>query len=168
MQDNLLQESIAEAGAALAALQRLDATVAVAESCTGGLIGHLLTEVPGASRSFRGSAVVYANDAKRDLLGVDVALLAVHGAVSEPVAVAMAVGARRQFASDVAIATSGIAGPDGGSPQKPVGTLCLALSAADVEVAWTCHFAGLSRLAFKHAAARAALAAVRAWAEKPR
>jgi PncC family amidohydrolase len=163
--DNLHQTTAA-AAAALAALQDRHATLAVAESCTGGLIGHALTEVPGASRAFRGSAVVYANDAKRDLLGVAEADLAAYGAVSEPVALAMAVGARRQYGSDVAVATSGIAGPDGGTAQKPVGTLCLAISAADEARAWTVQLPGLSRGDFKHAAARAALAAVREWAAK--
>ena len=163
--EDLETQSIAHAAATLRALQAIGATVATAESCTGGLIGHLLTEVPGASQSFLGAAVVYANAAKEAILGVDSALLQSHGAVSEPVAQAMADGARQRFASHVAVATSGVAGPDGGTAQKPVGTLCLALSAAEGSRAWTVHFSGLSRAAFKRAAADAALAAVRAWAQ---
>ena len=158
--------SVAAAQAALAALQAAGLTVAVAESCTGGLIGHLLTEVPGASRSFLGSAVVYANTAKSAVLAVAPELIAEHGAVSEPVALAMAVGARRLFASDIAVATSGIAGPGGGTAAKPVGTLCLALADAHGARAWTVHWADLDRAAFKHAAARAALAAVEASAAR--
>ena len=80
----------AAAQSAVAALRAVGATLAVAESCTGGLIGHLVTEIPGASQTFLGSAVVYANAAKTALLGVDAALIAAHGAVSEPVAQAMA------------------------------------------------------------------------------
>ncbi len=160
------QASVQAAAAALAALRARGATLAVAESCTGGLIGHLLTEVPGASAVLLGSAVVYANAAKATLLGVDAGLLRDHGAVSEPVAAAMADGARRRFCADVAVATSGIAGPAGGTADKPVGTLCLALAAADGVHAWTVQLPKLSRSAFKHAAARAVLAAVRAWAER--
>ena len=93
--DDLQQTSVAEAAATLAALHGIGATVAVAESCTGGLIGHLLTQTPGASEAFLGSAVVYANEAKQAVLGVDAELLRLHGAVSEPVAMAMAAGARR-------------------------------------------------------------------------
>ncbi len=157
---------VQEATDLLRVLHGIPATLAVAESCTGGLIGHLLTEVPGASRTFLGSAVVYANAAKYALLGVDEALLQAHGAVSEAVALAMADGARRQFRSDVAVATSGVAGPDGGTTEKPVGTLCLAVSAADWHQAWTLHVPGLARADFKYAAARAAFAAVRQWAQR--
>ncbi len=163
--EDLEAQPIARAAATLRALQAIGATLATAESCTGGLIGHLVTEVPGASQTFLGAAVVYANAAKEAILGVGPALLQTHGAVSEPVAQAMADGARQRFASDVAVATSGIAGPDGGTAQKPVGTLCLALSAAAGSRAWTVQFPGLSRAAFKRAAAGAALEAVRAWAQ---
>jgi nicotinamide-nucleotide amidase len=98
--------------------------VATAESCTAGLLAARLTERPGSSEYVAGGAVVYANDAKADVLGVDPALIADHGAVSEPVAEAMAEGALRRFDADTAVAVTGIAGPGGGSADKPVGTVC--------------------------------------------
>jgi nicotinamide-nucleotide amidase len=104
-------------------------TVALAESCTGGLIGHRLTNVPGSSAWVRGAVVAYADSAKRELLGVHAETLAAHGAVSEETAAEMAAGARRAFAVDVGLSTTGIAGPDGGTPDKPVGTVCLGLAA---------------------------------------
>ncbi len=105
-------------------------TVALAESCTGGLIGHRLTNVPGSSAYVRGAVVAYANSAKEVLLGVRAETLAAHGAVSEAVAAEMAAGARRTFGADLGIATTGIAGPDGGTADKPVGTVYLGLAAA--------------------------------------
>ncbi|HEX2485897.1 MAG TPA: competence/damage-inducible protein A [Myxococcota bacterium] len=96
-------------------------TLATAESCSGGLVGERLTAVPGASRYYRGGVVAYANEAKRDLLGVPAALLERHGAVSSQVARAMAEGARARFGVDLAVSTTGISGPDGGTPEKPVG-----------------------------------------------
>jgi nicotinamide-nucleotide amidase len=103
-------------------------TVATAESCTGGMIGELLTAAPGASSYFRGGAVVYANEQKQRLLGVSAETLASEGAVSEACVRQMAQGARRSFGVDLAVAVSGIAGPDGGSADKPVGTVWLALA----------------------------------------
>lgn len=103
-------------------------TLALAESCTGGLAASRLVDVPGASSVFAGGVVAYGNAAKLELLGVPGELLQRHGAVSEPVAAAMAEGARARFHADLAVATTGIAGPGGGTPDKPVGTVCLALA----------------------------------------
>ena len=105
-------------------------TLAVAESCTGGMIGELLTATPGSSAYFKGGVVAYWNDAKAALLDVPEAVLAEHGAVSEPTARAMAEGVRRCFATDFGVATTGIAGPTGGTPEKPVGLVYVALATA--------------------------------------
>jgi nicotinamide-nucleotide amidase len=102
--------------------------IATAESCTGGMLGELLTRTPGSSAAFVGGAIVYANAEKVRQLGVQPATLDAHGAVSEQVVREMAVGARERFGVDVAVAVSGVAGPDGGTPEKPVGTVWLALA----------------------------------------
>ncbi len=102
-------------------------TLATAESCTGGMLAHRITSVAGSSAYFRGTVVAYANDVKETALGVPPQDLAMHGAVSEPVARAMAEGIRIRFATDAALSTTGIAGPGGGSPQKPVGTVWLGM-----------------------------------------
>jgi len=94
-----------------------------AESCTGGWIGKALTDIAGSSAWFSGGAIVYSNDLKQRLLGVSAVALANHGAVSEPVVRAMAEGALARLGGDVAVAVSGVAGPDGGTPDKPVGTV---------------------------------------------
>jgi PncC family amidohydrolase len=108
--------------------------LAVAESCTGGLIGHRITNVPGSSRFFVGDLVTYSNEMKQGILGVRDETLKQHGAVSEECVIEMAAGARKRSGADVAIATSGIAGPEGGTPDRPVGTVCIALVADDVRV----------------------------------
>jgi nicotinamide-nucleotide amidase len=117
-------------------------TLAVAESCTGGLIGHRLTEVPGSSDYFLGGVVGYSNQAKIDLLGVSAQTLEQHGAVSPETAAAMATGARLAFGADVALATTGIAGPTGGTPQKPVGTVYIGLATPGGQEVWHHCFPG--------------------------
>lgn len=114
-------------------LARHALTLAVAESCTGGLIGHRLTNVPGSSEYFLGGVVAYSYDAKEHLLGVRHNTLYDHGAVSEPVVREMARGVRRALGADVGLAVTGIAGPGGGLPGKPVGLTWIALSARDAD-----------------------------------
>jgi len=106
-------------------------SVALAESCTGGLLSARLTDVPGASAYVRGGAVVYSNEAKSDLVGVDPALIEEFGAVSVEVARALADGAIERFGADVGVGITGIAGPDGGTEDKPVGTVCFSVSGRD-------------------------------------
>jgi nicotinamide-nucleotide amidase len=105
--------------------------VATAESCTAGLVAARLTDIPGSSGYVAGGVVAYSNEAKSDMLGVDAELIESHGAVSEPVAEAMARGALRRFGADTAVATTGIAGPGGGTKDKPVGTVCFSVMLAD-------------------------------------
>lgn len=137
-------------------LLRHHLTVATAESCTGGLVGHLLTNVPGSSEYVLGGIIAYSNKAKVALLGVSPEILERHGAVSEPTALAMAHGARERFAADVAVSVTGIAGPSGGTPDKPVGLAFVGLAAADVQRCerhvWTA-----DRLGNKQLSAEAAL-----------
>ncbi len=114
-------------------LRQRGLTLAFAESYTGGLLGEMITRVPGSSDYFLGSVVSYSNEAKRDLLGVEESLLATEGAVSASTAAAMARGARRAFGADVALGVTGIAGPGGGTPAKPVGTIYIGLAAEGIE-----------------------------------
>ncbi len=100
--------------------------VATAESCTGGLLGHALTSLSGSSNYFQGGVIAYSNYLKRSLLGVPPELLETVGAVSSPVALAMARGVRQVCSSQVGLATTGIAGPTGGTPAKPIGTVYIA------------------------------------------
>jgi nicotinamide-nucleotide amidase len=106
-------------------------TIATAESCTAGLVAARLTDRAGSSAYVAGGVVSYSNEAKSELLGVDPQLIETHGAVSEPVAEAMAAGALKRFGADTAIAITGIAGPDGGSAEKPVGTVCFSVKLND-------------------------------------
>jgi PncC family amidohydrolase len=108
-------------------------TLATAESCTGGLIGHRLTNVPGSSAYFLGGIIAYANEVKERVLGVSQQTLETHGAVSAETALEMARGARRLLNTAVAISVTGIAGPSGGTLDKPVGLVYIALAAPDLE-----------------------------------
>ena len=131
----------------LADAQRLGLTIATAESCTGGNIAAAITAIPGASANFLGGIVAYSNDVKKGLLGVREATLAAHGAVSEQTAAEMAAGACAATGARIAMATSGIAGPGGGTPEKPVGTVCVAAALRQDDgsfrtVAVTHHFPG--------------------------
>ena len=116
--------------------------IAVAESCTAGLLMARLTEVPGSSAWVAGGVVAYGNDLKVGLLGVPEATIAEHGAVSEPVAVAMAAGVRERVGSDVGVGITGIAGPGGGTPDKPVGTVVIAVRVPEHELVRTFRFPG--------------------------
>ena len=109
-------------------------TLAVAESCTGGMVGAALTSVPGSSAAFLGGTIAYANEIKERALGVPHELLVAHGAVSEEVARAMAEGVRERFGADWGVSTTGIAGPGGGTEEKPVGTVCVGLAGPDGRV----------------------------------
>lgn len=123
-------------------LKKKKLTFATAESCTGGNIAHLLTLVPGSSECFAGGVVSYSNSVKENVLGVDSSIIRELGAVSEPVAAQMAQGVCRITGAHIAVATSGIAGPSGGSPEKPVGTVCHALTINNVTTTWTAHYGG--------------------------
>jgi nicotinamide-nucleotide amidase len=116
-------------------LRKKGATICTAESCTGGYIAHIITRVPGSSDYFKGSVVAYSNELKSKILGIDAALIQKHGAVSKEVVSEMAASARLLLGCDYALATSGIAGPSGGSPEKPLGTVWIALAASDGVVA---------------------------------
>jgi nicotinamide-nucleotide amidase len=137
-----------------------NATLALGESCTGGLVAELLTDVPGSSRAFLGGVVAYSNAAKSALLGVEPALIETHGAVSEEVARAMAEGARARFGATLAVGVTGIAGPDGGSADKPVGLVHFAVAGQRGTTAKAVTFTG-NRSAVRMRAAFAALAFVR-------
>ena len=103
-------------------------TLSTAESCTGGYLAHLITSVPGSSAYFKGSIIAYDNVVKSELLGVSDTDLMIHGAVSQEVAEAMAIGVRKNLKTDYALSTTGIAGPEGGTEEKPVGTVWIALA----------------------------------------
>lgn len=138
-------------------LQRRELRLAVAESCTGGRLASALTAVPGASKSFVGAIVAYDNDVKTALLGVDPSAIERHGAVSEAVVTAMARGVRERLGSDIGFATTGIAGPSGGTEEKPVGLVWFALDdACGGGGAWTVRLRG-GRAAIQTRAATVAL-----------
>jgi len=134
--------------------------IAAAESCTGGLVTSRLTDVPGSSRYVERSVIAYSNDAKIELLGVPAELIAEHGAVSEPVALAMADGIRGRARVDVGVGVTGIAGPGGGAPEKPVGTVAIAAVTSSATRSRVFRFMG-EREQVKFQASQAALDMVR-------
>jgi len=131
--DQKALETLAAAVGAL--LHRNGQKLATAESCTGGWVAQCLTSVAGSSEWFERGFVTYSNAAKHEMLGIELAVLANHGAVSEATAAAMAAGALRKSHADWALAITGIAGPDGGSPDKPVGTVCFGWAGVEAGVA---------------------------------
>ncbi|MFL6588669.1 MAG: competence/damage-inducible protein A [Chthoniobacterales bacterium] len=143
-------------------------TLAIAESCTGGYLAHRITNVPGASAVFLGGCVTYSNEAKAAMLGVEPALIDGHGAVSKQVVQAMAEGARANTNSDFALATTGIAGPAGGSEEKPVGTVFIALAARDRPISVQKRFFPDDRPTFKELTTQAALEMLRHRLLEPR
>ena len=140
-------------------------TVAVAESCTGGLVADAITDIPGSSGYFLGAIVSYADTAKVALLGVPTEVLAAHGAVSAQVGRAMAEGVRERFAADLAAAVTGVAGPDGGSEAKPVGLTYVAVAAEDGADVRRFVWSG-DRSANKEASAAAVLEILVEWASR--
>ncbi len=139
------------------ALKGRGLTLATAESCTGGLIAKRITDRPGASEYFLGGVVAYANEVKVGQLGVDARVLDEHGAVSEPVALAMALGAAERLGADIGVGVTGVAGPDGGTEEKPVGTVWYAASVHGKAVARMERFTG-DREAVRERSAQAVLA----------
>jgi PncC family amidohydrolase len=131
-------------------------TLCTAESCTGGLIAHTLTNIPGSSGWFKGGVIAYANEAKTAFLSVPASLIKKHGAVSPLVAKAMAQGARKRFKTDFAIATTGIAGPGGGTAKKPVGLVFIAVTSVNTTVIKRFIFKG-TRLQIKNKTTNTAL-----------
>ena len=148
-------------------LRQEKATLAVAESCTGGLISHWLTNVPGSSDYFLFSGVTYSNDAKIKILGVSPETLKHWGAVHVETVKEMAAGARRVTGATYGLATSGIAGPDGGTTEKPAGTVCIGLAAVDAIEAYRFHFPYGDRLMKKKIFALAALDVLRRKLQAP-
>ena len=141
-------------------------TISVAESCTGGSLSGRITDISGASAVFMAGFVTYANEAKTRDLGVDPALIEAHGAVSAPVASAMAEGALKRAGTDWALATTGIAGPEGGTAEKPVGTVFIALARRNRPVLVEKHRFARDRKTFKHLATQTALDLLRREMEK--
>ena len=116
--------------------------ISFAESCTGGLIASAITDIAGASEIFLGSAVTYSNSAKENILGVRSETLKKYGAVSEECAKEMAAGSKKIYGSEIAMSVTGIAGPDGGSAEKPVGTVWFGFASKSENYAFVCHFDG--------------------------
>jgi len=131
-------------------------TLAVAESCTGGLVGNLITNIPGSSAYFLGGFITYSNSAKVSLLGVSEITLQKYGAVSKQIVIEMAIGARQGFHSDIGLSISGVAGPDGGTSEKPVGLVWIGLSIKNFLTSQELHLEG-NRLEIKQQSAQQAL-----------
>lgn len=153
--DIFCDEDMTLAGALGKMLKKRGLSIATAESCTGGNIAHEITAISGSSAYFNGSVVAYSNEVKKSLLGVPADVLAQHGAVSKEVVEAMATGVKQALNVDCAIATSGIAGPDGGTPEKPVGTVWMAVCCGDVVATECGHFAGSRAYIIERATQRA-------------
>lgn len=158
----LHDEDLTPAEILLNLLKKHRLTFATAESCTGGNIAHLITSIPGSSEAMLGGVVSYSNSVKEGILGVDPQLIATLGAVSEPVAAQMAEGARRATGADVAVATSGIAGPGGAVAGKPVGTVCFGVSAGSTTRSLTLHLPGDRSRVIDRASNTALILAIRA------
>ncbi len=158
LSDALLQE----AGALLDACRSKSIRLATAESCTGGLLAAALTDGAGASDVFDRGFVTYSNRAKHDLLGVPSELIAEHGAVSRDVACAMAEGALRNADAAIAVSITGVAGPNGGTADKPVGVVCFGLAQIGVAVVSEQHIFSGDRAAVRSAAVAHAIAMIRA------
>ena len=126
-------------------LKAKNLSLSTAESCTGGGIAALITSVPGSSEYFNGGIVAYSNEIKQDLLHVSAETLARHGAVSRETVVEMVKGAMKTLKTDCAVATSGIAGPGGGTAKKPVGMVCFGFCVQDQVQTYTCQFGNLGR-----------------------
>ena len=138
--------------------------IATAESCTGGLIAALLTEIPGSSDVVERGFVTYSNDAKEEMLGVPEELLRAHGAVSEPVCRAMALGALKNSRAEISVAVTGIAGPGGGTPQKPVGLVYIAVARVHGDVAvHECRFGDIGRDQVRLATVEKAVKLLQRW-----
>ena len=140
-------------------------TLATAESCTGGLLGYRITSVSGSSGYYLGGFVVYADDAKEWLLGVKHKTLVAHGTVSEQTALEMARGARQRLRADLGISITGIAGPTGGTPEKPVGLVYIALSSPEADLCQRHVWQG-DRVANRKQSAEAALRLIRSYLQE--
>lgn len=168
MDESVPDEVAADLKAVARVLHRNKRTIALAESCTGGLLSKMLTDLPGSSAYFTEGIVAYSNSAKQRLLGVNAALIEAHGAVSREVAAAMAEGCRQRSAADYAVSTTGIAGPRGGTAAKPVGLVYVGVAdAAGHEVFELRLDPELSRGAIRMQTAAAALRALRGRIEPP-
>jgi nicotinamide-nucleotide amidase len=159
----LPEDLIDEATALLDLLRRHGLMIATAESCTGGLIAGALTEIPGSSDVVERGFVTYSNEAKSEMLGVPAFTIDANGAVSEPVARAMAAGALKQSHADIAVAVTGVAGPGGGTVAKPVGLVHVAVaSLAGADLHQACRFGDIGRGPIRLATVRVAFEMVRA------